>query len=274
MRGAANFAACEGKKRIESEKFLDIASGCGVVSGRETMESGRKPRSLVDLCVQKVIDNLRYVGHVDGIETELLKRILPHCTLEQLTRIENRTQMDLSPITDPLWRRFYQKEFGEDHTNLVIKRMKEAKGKARYTWKELFKAKTERQKEVEDRMLEKITKKFQAEKAEKQSKQIKLCSKVPPSSKRSFFGGGGPSSLSNSNYKSPILKKARMEANSRARLQSAIQKNTFQRSSQQRTTSLSGQPVRTTTIHRPNSTITITKPIGSNRQIQNSRPKF
>nr|CAB3482275.1 unnamed protein product [Digitaria exilis] len=72
--------------------------------------------------------------------------------------------------------------------------------------------------------------------------------------------GGGPSSLSTCSYKSPILKKARIEAN---------------RSSQQiRTTSLSGQPVRTTTIHRPNSTITITKPIGSNRQSQNSRPKF
>ncbi|KAF8747263.1 hypothetical protein HU200_013253 [Digitaria exilis] len=203
---------------------------------------------------------------------ELLKRILPHCTLEQLTRVENRTRMDLSSITDPLWRRFYQREFGVDHTNQVIEKMKAIRGKT-FTWRELFKAKTERQKEVEDKMLEKITKKFQAEKAEKQSKQIKMCNKVPPSSKRSFFGGGGPSSLSTCSYKSPILKKARIEANSRARLQSAIQKNTFPRSSQQiRTTSLSGQPVRTTTIHRPNSTIT--KPIGSNRQSQNSRPKF
>jgi len=57
------------------------------------MESGRKPRSLLDMCVQKLIDNLRYVVRVDGIEMELLKRILPHCTLEQLTRIENRTEV-------------------------------------------------------------------------------------------------------------------------------------------------------------------------------------
>jgi elongin-A len=87
------------------------------------MESGRKPRSLLDMCVQKLIDNLRYVGRVDGVEMELLKRILPHCTLEQLTRIENRTEMDLSPVTDSLWKRFYQREFGEEHTNMVIKRM-------------------------------------------------------------------------------------------------------------------------------------------------------
>ncbi|RLN03810.1 hypothetical protein C2845_PM13G04300 [Panicum miliaceum] len=170
------------------------------------MESGRKPRSLVDMCVQKLIDNLRDLGSVDGVEMELLKRILPHCTLAQLTRVENRTKMDLSPITNSLWKRFYQREFGEEHTNMVIKRMKASGGRVCYTWRELFKAKTEKQKEVEDKMLEKIAKKFQAEKA-----------------------GSGPSSLSNSNYKSPILKKARIEVNSHARLQSAMQKNTFGR---------------------------------------------
>ncbi|XP_062191750.1 uncharacterized protein LOC133895450 isoform X2 [Phragmites australis] len=237
------------------------------------MEFGRKPLSLVELCVRTVIDNLQYLGSVDGVEMQLLKRILPHCTLEQLTCIENRTKMDLSPVTDALWKRFYQRQFGEDNLNLVIKKMKQSR--AHYKWQDLFRAKTEKQKEIEDMMVEKFTKKFKAEKAEKQSKQIKLCTKVPPSSKRSFFGRGGPSNLSNSNYKSPILKKARIEVNSRARLQAAIQKNCLARSSQPtRMTSLSGQPMRTTTIHRPNSTITITKPNGANRQIQNSRPKL
>ncbi|AQK41228.1 hypothetical protein Zm00014a_009357 [Zea mays] len=262
------------------------------------MEFGRKPLSLVELCVRKAIDNLRYMGSVDGVEMDLLKRILPHCTMEQLTRVENSTEMDLSLVTDPLWRRFYQREFGQEHTSKVIARLKELGQKTPYTWRELFAAKKEKQKEVEDKMLDKFTKKFQAERAEKQSKQIKLCTKVPPSSKRSFFGGNflflpllnfsplginlgcilagsGPSSVSSSSYKSPILKKARIEVNSRARLQSAMQKNTFARSSQPiRTTSVSGQPVRTTTIHRPNSTVTITKPMGKSRQIQNSRPKF
>ena len=48
-------------------------------------------------------------------------------------------QMNLSPVTDSLWKRFYQREFGEEHTNMVIKRMKESGGRARYTWRELFK---------------------------------------------------------------------------------------------------------------------------------------
>ncbi|KAK3121114.1 hypothetical protein QOZ80_8BG0646310 [Eleusine coracana subsp. coracana] len=242
------------------------------------MEFGirRKPLSLVELCVRRVIDNLRYVGSVDGVEMELLKRILPHCTQEQLTRIESRTEMDLSSITDPLWKLFYQRQFGEEHTKVVTRKMKEYPNK-RFTWKDLFRVKTEKQKEKEDMMVERFTKKFQAERAEKQSKQIKLCTKVPPSSKRSFFGGGGPSYLSNSSYKSPILKKARMEVDSRARLQTAIQKNSLARSSQPtRTSSLNGQSMRTTTIHRPNSTITITKPAGAGtiKQIQNSRSKF
>jgi len=70
------------------------------------MESGRKPRSLLDMCVQKLIDNLRYVVRVDGIEMELLKRILPHCTLEQLTRIENRTEVGspANALLSFLWR--------------------------------------------------------------------------------------------------------------------------------------------------------------------------
>uniref|UniRef100_A0ACD6A1R2 Uncharacterized protein n=1 Tax=Avena sativa TaxID=4498 RepID=A0ACD6A1R2_AVESA len=242
------------------------------------MEFARTPPSLLELCVRNVIDNLRYVGSMDGVEMQLLKRIMPHCTLDQLTRIESRTEMDISPVTDVLWKRFYQQQFGEENLNLVIKKMKQSG--ARYKWKELFKAKTEKQKEVEEVMAARLRKKYQAQKAEKECKQIKLCTKVPPSSKRCWFGGSGSSSLSNSSYKSPILKKARMEVDSRAKMQATIQRNTVARSSQPaaRLASPNGQPLRTTTMHRPNSTITITKTTGSNSnrpvQKQNTRPRF
>jgi len=231
---------------------------------------------LLELCVRKVIDNLRYVGSMDGVEMQLLKRILPHCTMEQLTRIESRTEMDISPVTDVLWKRFYQQQFGEDNTNLVVKKMKQSG--ARYKWKDLFKAKTEKQKEAEEIMGDRLRKKYQAQKAERESKQVKLCTKVPPRSKRCWFGGSGSSNLSNSSYKSPMLKKARMEVDSRAKMQATIQKNTVARSSQlTRMTSPNGQPLRTSTIHQPNSTITITKPTGGSSrpvQKQNTRPKF
>jgi hypothetical protein len=47
--------------------------------------------------------------------------------------------MDISPVTDVLWKRFYQQQFGEDNMNLVVKKMKQSG--ARYKWKDLFKVK-------------------------------------------------------------------------------------------------------------------------------------
>ncbi|XP_044960240.1 uncharacterized protein LOC123411371 isoform X1 [Hordeum vulgare subsp. vulgare] len=60
------------------------------------------------------------------------------------------TQMDLTGVTDVLWKRFFQREFGEADMNVAIKRMKESG--VRYKWKNLFEAKTEKQKQVEQRM--------------------------------------------------------------------------------------------------------------------------
>lgn len=66
--------------------------------GKERMEFGRrKPLSLLELCVRKAIDNLRYMESVDGVEMDLLKRILPHCTLEHLTNIEKNTKVSQFP---------------------------------------------------------------------------------------------------------------------------------------------------------------------------------
>ncbi|KAM0876658.1 hypothetical protein ACQ4PT_036033 [Festuca glaucescens] len=150
------------------------------------MEAERKPPSLLELCVRKAIDNLR---HIDGVDSPLLRRILPHCDLEQLTRIESRTATDLTPVTDVLWKGFFQLQFGEENTSRVVDRMR--RSGARYRWKDLFRAKTKQQKEVEDRMVEALTNKCRARNAERQSRGIKRFTKLQPSScKRSYFGGG------------------------------------------------------------------------------------
>uniref|UniRef100_A0A0D9X4T5 Elongin-A n=1 Tax=Leersia perrieri TaxID=77586 RepID=A0A0D9X4T5_9ORYZ len=215
------------------------------------MEYRRKPPSLLELCIRTTMDNLRYVQSVDGVEMNLLERILPHCKLEDLTRIEDNTEMDLSPITDKMWKLFYRQQFGEDSVNLVIKRM--STSGVRYKWRNLFEAKTEKQKEFADKMGQRLAKKYEAAKA-----------------------GSGPSNLSS--YKSPILKKARMEVNSDAKMKAAIQRNTISTSQHIRMNSGYAQPVRTTTVHRPNSTITITRPLqsnkptGLNRSFQSDKP--
>ncbi|EEE68118.1 hypothetical protein OsJ_26193 [Oryza sativa Japonica Group] len=210
------------------------------------MEYGRrKPISLLELCIRTTMDNLRYVDNVDGVEMDLLQRILPHCKMEDLTRIENNTEMDLTPVTDKLWKLFYTRQFGEENANQVVKRM--SMSGARYKWKDLFDAKTKKQKEYEEKMGQRLAKKYEAAKA-----------------------GSGPSNLSS--YKSPILKKARMEVNSQAKMKAAIQRNTIARTSQHiRMNSNHVQPMKTTTIHRPNSTITITKPTGPNKPLQSDK---
>ncbi|KAM0882484.1 hypothetical protein ACQ4PT_032251 [Festuca glaucescens] len=211
------------------------------------MEAERKAPSLLDLCVRKAIDNLRRVESVDGVDTPLLRRILPHCDLEQLTRIESHTATDLSPVTDVLWKGFYRRQFGEEHTGRVADRMRRAG--ARYGWKDLFKAKTKQQKEVEDRMVEALTNKCRARNAERQSRAIKRFTKVQPSSscKQSYFGGGSGMS-SGSGYKNPMLKKARMEVDIQARMEAP-----FCRRSCDQPTSHGQPPMRTTAIlRRPN----------------------
>nr|XP_051196035.1 uncharacterized protein LOC127309094 [Lolium perenne] len=203
------------------------------------MEAERKAPSLLDICVRKAIDNLRRVESVDGVDTALLRRILPHCDLEQLTRIESRTVTDLTPVTDVLWKGFYRRQFGEEHTGRVVDRMQRAG--ARYKWKDLFRAKTKQQKEVEDRMVEALTSKCRARNAES--------------------GGSG--------YKNPMLKKARMEVDIRAKMEAP-----FCRRSAQPTTSHE-QPMRTTAIlRRPNSTSTIAKPTSVNRPKRKNGSRF
>ncbi|KAM0851878.1 hypothetical protein ACQ4PT_052131 [Festuca glaucescens] len=230
------------------------------------MEAERKPPSLLELCVRKAIDNLRHIDSVDGVDSPLLRRILPHCDLEQLTRIESRTATDLTPVTDVLWKGFFQRQFGEENTSRVVDRMR--RSGARYRWKDLFRAKTKQQKEVEDRMVEALTNKCRARNAERQSRGIKRFTKLQPSScKRSYFGGGSGMS-SGSGYRNPMVKKARMEVDNRARMEAPF----YRKSCDQPTTS-HGQPMRTTAIHRPNSTA-IAKPTAVNRPNQNNRSRF
>jgi hypothetical protein len=58
-----------------------------VVSGRKLLPS------LVDLCIKTAIDNVRYLGDVGETDINLLDRILPHCTVDQLMHIEKSSEV-------------------------------------------------------------------------------------------------------------------------------------------------------------------------------------
>ncbi|PSS16375.1 Transcription elongation factor B polypeptide like [Actinidia chinensis var. chinensis] len=169
----------------------------------------RKAPSLVDLCVQLAVDNIRYLGDVGETDLHLLDRILPHCTVDQLRHIEDLTEgRDLSQVTDKLWKNFYELQFGAKSTNLVIDRMKQKK--VSFKWKKLYEAKLKDLEECQQKSFDRIKELYKKEDARKQSRQVRLCTKVPPSSnKRSFYGGGPGGCISNT--KSNIMKKAKLQ---------------------------------------------------------------
>lgn len=53
----------------------------------------RRVPSLVDLCVQIAIDNLKHIGDVGETDFHLLERFLSHCTVDQLMHIEDSTEV-------------------------------------------------------------------------------------------------------------------------------------------------------------------------------------
>eukprot|EP00252_Welwitschia_mirabilis_P008848 TRINITY_DN2108_c0_g2_i1.p1 TRINITY_DN2108_c0_g2~~TRINITY_DN2108_c0_g2_i1.p1 ORF type:complete len:361 (-),score=78.96 TRINITY_DN2108_c0_g2_i1:688-1770(-) len=169
--------------------------------------------SLLELCVQSAIDNIQYLRDVGDTDIGLLKIILSHCTPEQLQFIEESTEgRDLSPATDELWLKFYERQFGEESANIVKKRMKEKR--VSFKWRLLYQAKAKEQEEKHKKCLERSVdrlKQYYAKaESEKEKKKIKVCTALPPGGgKRKFTYGGTQANFVN--VKGPLMKKAKME---------------------------------------------------------------
>lgn len=172
---------------------------------------GRKIPTLLELCVQTAIDNVRYLGDVGETDIDLLGEILPHCTADQLMHIEKSSiERDLSPVTDKLWRKFYEKHFGAESTKSLIERMN--RKKVTFKWMQLYEAKQKDLESVQEESGNKLKELYKKEENRRQSRQIQVVTKVPPA-KRPFWGGAGGSGFgSNStNTKGRLIKKAKME---------------------------------------------------------------
>ncbi|CAF1701062.1 hypothetical protein HID58_052316 [Brassica napus] len=188
----------------------------------------KKPPSLVDLCVRLAIDNVRYIGYVGGVDFQLLEKILQHCTLEQLMHIEDSTQdTDLSPVTNELWKRFYEKQYGAKNLSFVMEKME--RSKVSFKWRELYEAKLKVVEEDEKEAVDRLKQRYKNEDARKQSRQTKLCAKAPPV-KKPFWGNSG-TSYNLSNVKSNIMKKAKLDVlkSQEVKNLTAIKRNTIQK---------------------------------------------
>ena len=58
----------------------------------------KKIPTLLELCIQTAIDNVRYIGDVGETDIYLLKDILPHCTADQLMHIENSSEVSYKSL--------------------------------------------------------------------------------------------------------------------------------------------------------------------------------
>ena len=191
----------------------------------------KTPPSLVDLCVQKAIDNVRYLGNVGPVDQHLLEQILPHCTLDQLMHVEKSSEgTDLSPVTDKLWKRFFEKQFGSNCMNEVVKRM--AEKRVSFKWLQLYEAKVKEMAQAENEAIDRLKQRYKKEDARKQSRQVRICNKLPPSSKKRFWGDNGPG-YNVSNVKSNIMKKSKIDFLKCREVKNiaAMKKNSLQRSS-------------------------------------------
>ncbi|CAM8906624.1 hypothetical protein QQ045_010731 [Rhodiola kirilowii] len=194
--------------------------------------------SLVDLCVWTAIDNVKYLGDVGETDLDLVGKILQHCTVDQLRHVEDSTEgRDLSPVTDALWEKFYRKEFNEtsfkagDYESfreeaLSTVRRKKFASKWRFKFEVGMKIRELKEKKSTSVLMEK----YKKENAKKQSKQIQICAKAPPSSKRRFFGGSGPG-YNFSNTKNNLMKKSKIDLMKSKEMQNrlAVRKNAVQR---------------------------------------------
>ncbi|KAL4396138.1 hypothetical protein S245_000681 [Arachis hypogaea] len=110
-----------------------------------------------------------------------------------------------------------------------MRRMREKK--VSFKWKQLYEAKQKEIAEAEKEVSNRIRNLYKKEDAKKQSRQVQLCTKTPPSSKKRFWGDGPGYNVSN--LKSNIMKKSKIEFLKSHEMKNlaVMKKNTFQRTS-------------------------------------------
>ncbi|XP_050385879.1 uncharacterized protein LOC126802309 [Argentina anserina] len=141
------------------------------------MEKGKLFR-LDDGWVSVAIDNLDSLHDVGYLHFDFLKKVLPHCTKDQLIHIEESTKdVDLTPIANNLWKKFFEREFGFKATQEAIKN-------ANPKWSELYQDKLKKLEEAEEQVGERLKSLYQKEAARKQSRQIRVLDKPPSSFSR------------------------------------------------------------------------------------------
>jgi elongin-A len=78
--------------------------------------------SLLELCIRTACENVAHIGDVGSLPTQFVSRILQSCSgADQLRHIEVCSKkLDLSQVTDGLWRRWFANDFGTTCAEYII----------------------------------------------------------------------------------------------------------------------------------------------------------
>lgn len=146
-------------------------------------QADQKGKALSFAAVSAAIANRRFLWDVSDMDLEVLEQILPHCSKTQLTHIEKSTKgSDLGPVINKLWKRFYESEFGTKSTELLMEVMKEEN--LTLKWSEMYREKSNRvKKAAEKKVCDRLKVLYRKEDARRQSRQVRVCEKFPPSSR-------------------------------------------------------------------------------------------
>ncbi|PRQ56565.1 putative RNA polymerase II transcription factor SIII, subunit A [Rosa chinensis] len=105
----------------------------------------QKGKALSFADVSMAIDNRMFIGDVSDMDLDLLEQILPHSFQTQLIHIEKFTKdRDLSPVTNKLWKSFYEKIESTDSVSEIMKEWN-----LKFKWSDLYQEKSKRVKEAE-----------------------------------------------------------------------------------------------------------------------------
>lgn len=78
--------------------------------------------SLLELCIRTACENVAHIGDVGSLPTQFVSRILQSCSeADQLRHIEVCSKrLDLSQVSDELWRRWFANDFGTTSAEYII----------------------------------------------------------------------------------------------------------------------------------------------------------
>ncbi|KAF2069019.1 hypothetical protein CYY_009659 [Polysphondylium violaceum] len=151
--------------------------------------------SLLELCIQKIQDNLETIRDLGKINDKLLVIILDKCPPAQLTLIERRIGRVID--TEDLWRRHcFNTTFLDPAYTLD----------ANSTWKQLYNVLEQQYEEKKKKTGENLRKIYDSAANSKKSKQIKVLNFNPstiPAPQRSFSSGSKASHTG----RSPVVNK-------------------------------------------------------------------